>query len=78
MHTGPAVPLTDPIRGSSEAGRLWTLTNVGEATPDSGGPVSNSLPAAACTTSECSGARRFGYPTTRIGGAPPASLADKR
>jgi phosphohistidine swiveling domain-containing protein len=26
--------LTDPIRGSSEPNRLWTLTNVGEATPD--------------------------------------------
>jgi pyruvate,water dikinase len=28
------IQLTDPIRGSSEPGRFWTLTNVGEATPD--------------------------------------------
>jgi pyruvate,water dikinase len=34
METGPASPLTDPVRGNSEPGRLWTLTNVGEATPD--------------------------------------------
>lgn len=26
--------LTDPVRGSSEPNRLWTLTNTGEATPD--------------------------------------------
>jgi pyruvate,water dikinase len=31
---GATVSLTDPIRGSSEPDRLWTLTNVGEATPD--------------------------------------------
>src|ERR1700742_5253342 len=43
MHTGPAVPLTDPIRGSSEPGRLWTLTNVGEATPDILSPLCWSL-----------------------------------
>lgn len=34
MDTGPASPLTDLVRGDSEPGRLWTLTNVGEATPD--------------------------------------------
>ncbi|KBZ61066.1 hypothetical protein K875_04017 [Mycobacterium [tuberculosis] TKK-01-0051] len=43
MHTGPAVPLTDPIRGSSEPSRLWTLTNVGEATPDILSPLCWSL-----------------------------------
>jgi phosphohistidine swiveling domain-containing protein len=43
MHTGPAMPLSDPIRGSSEPGRLWTLTNVGEATPDILSPLCWSL-----------------------------------
>ncbi|AFC54300.1 MULTISPECIES: PEP-utilizing enzyme [Mycobacterium] len=43
MHTGPAVPLTDPIRGRSEPDRLWTLTNVGEATPDILSPLCWSL-----------------------------------
>ncbi|HEY1838658.1 MAG TPA: PEP-utilizing enzyme [Mycobacterium sp.] len=43
MHTGPTVPLTDPIRGRSEPDRLWTLTNVGEATPDILSPLCWSL-----------------------------------
>jgi pyruvate,water dikinase len=43
MHTGPTVPLTDPIRGSSEPDTLWTLTNVGEATPDILSPLCWSL-----------------------------------
>ncbi|WP_145010951.1 PEP-utilizing enzyme [Mycobacterium marseillense] len=43
MQTGPAVPLTDPIRGRSEPDRLWTLTNVGEATPDILSPLCWSL-----------------------------------
>ncbi|ASW85064.1 peptidase [Mycobacterium intracellulare] len=43
MHTGPKVPLTDPIRGRSEPDRLWTLTNVGEATPDILSPLCWSL-----------------------------------
>lgn len=33
-NEGGVAPLTDPIRGTSEPHRLWTLTNVGEATPD--------------------------------------------
>lgn len=33
-NVGGVAPLTDPIRGTSEPNRLWTLTNVGEATPD--------------------------------------------
>ncbi|MDM3973500.1 PEP-utilizing enzyme [Mycobacterium marseillense] len=37
------MPLTDPIRGSSEPSRLWTLTNVGEATPDILSPLCWSL-----------------------------------
>jgi pyruvate,water dikinase len=43
MHAGPTVPLTDPIRGRSEPDRLWTLTNVGEATPDILSPLCWSL-----------------------------------
>ncbi|ETZ43994.1 MULTISPECIES: PEP-utilizing enzyme [Mycobacterium avium complex (MAC)] len=43
MNAGPTVPLTDPIRGRSEPGRLWTLTNVGEATPDILSPLCWSL-----------------------------------
>jgi phosphohistidine swiveling domain-containing protein len=43
MHSSPAVPLTDPIRGVSEPGRLWTLTNTGEATPDILSPLCWSL-----------------------------------
>lgn len=35
--------LTDPTRGSSEPGRMWTLTNVGEATPDILSPLCWSL-----------------------------------
>lgn len=35
--------LTDPIRGSSEPDRLWTLTNVGEATPEILSPLCWSL-----------------------------------
>jgi phosphohistidine swiveling domain-containing protein len=31
---GTTAMLTDPIRGRSEPNRLWTLTNVGEATPE--------------------------------------------
>jgi phosphohistidine swiveling domain-containing protein len=38
-----AAALTDPIRGSSEPNRLWTLTNVGEATPDILSPLCWSL-----------------------------------
>jgi pyruvate,water dikinase len=38
-----ATGLTDPIRGSSEPSRLWTLTNVGEATPDVLSPLCWSL-----------------------------------
>jgi pyruvate,water dikinase len=30
----PDRPLTDPVRGESEPDRFWTVTNVGEATPD--------------------------------------------
>lgn len=37
------VELTDPTRGSSEPGRMWTLTNVGEATPDILSPLCWSL-----------------------------------
>lgn len=35
--------MTDPIRGRSEPDRLWTLTNVGEATPDILSPLCWSL-----------------------------------
>ncbi|MDT5007606.1 MAG: pyruvate, water dikinase [Mycobacterium sp.] len=35
--------LTDPIRGCSEPDRMWTLTNVGEATPDILSPLCWSL-----------------------------------
>jgi pyruvate, water dikinase len=38
-----AADLTDPIRGSSEPDRMWTLTNVGEATPDILSPLCWSL-----------------------------------
>lgn len=38
-----AASLTDPIRGSSDPDRLWTLTNVGEATPDILSPLCWSL-----------------------------------
>lgn len=41
-HGVPA-ELTDPIRGRSEPGRMWTLTNVGEATPDILSPLCWSL-----------------------------------
>lgn len=40
---GTVAPLIDPIRGSSEPDRLWTLTNVGEATPDILSPLCWSL-----------------------------------
>jgi pyruvate,water dikinase len=42
-HDGVPADLTDPIRGSSEPDRLWTLTNVGEATPDILSPLCWSL-----------------------------------
>jgi phosphohistidine swiveling domain-containing protein len=35
--------LTDPTQGTSEPGRMWTLTNVGEATPDILSPLCWSL-----------------------------------
>ncbi|ORV50449.1 peptidase [Mycobacterium europaeum] len=41
--TVTTAPLTDPIRGNSDPGRLWTLTNVGEATPDVLSPLCWSL-----------------------------------
>jgi pyruvate,water dikinase len=41
-HGVPA-DLTDPIRGSSDPDRMWTLTNVGEATPDILSPLCWSL-----------------------------------
>ena len=41
--TVTTAPLTDPIRGKSDPGRLWTLTNVGEATPDILSPLCWSL-----------------------------------
>ncbi|ABK68783.1 PEP-utilizing enzyme [Mycobacterium avium] len=40
---GPIAELTDPIRGESAPDRLWTLTNVGEATPDILSPLCWSL-----------------------------------
>lgn len=40
---GATALLTDPIRGRSEPDRLWTLTNVGEATPDILSPLCWSL-----------------------------------
>jgi pyruvate, water dikinase len=40
---GVAADLTDPIRGSSEPDRMWTLTNVGEATPEILSPLCWSL-----------------------------------
>jgi pyruvate,water dikinase len=40
---GMPAGLTDPILGSSEPGRTWTLTNVGEATPDILSPLCWSL-----------------------------------
>ncbi|MCW2690542.1 MAG: PEP-utilizing enzyme mobile region [Mycobacterium sp.] len=40
---GLAADMIDPIRGSSEPDRLWTLTNVGEATPDILSPLCWSL-----------------------------------
>ncbi|MBB2773208.1 UNVERIFIED_ORG: pyruvate,water dikinase [Mycolicibacterium obuense] len=40
---GVPADLTDPIRGSSEPDRMWTLTNVGEATPDILSPLCWSL-----------------------------------
>lgn len=40
---GVDAPLTDPIRGGSEPDRLWTLTNVGEATSDILSPLCWSL-----------------------------------
>jgi pyruvate,water dikinase len=40
---GVVANLTDPIRGSSEPDRMWTLTNVGEATPDILSPLCWSL-----------------------------------
>jgi len=42
-NEGGVAPLTDPIRGTSEPDRLWTLTNVGEATPDILSPLCWSL-----------------------------------
>src|ERR1700710_2106960 len=43
MPDGALADLTDPIRGSSEPDRMWTLTNVGEATPDILSPLCWSL-----------------------------------
>ncbi|MDT5313143.1 MAG: pyruvate, water dikinase [Mycobacterium sp.] len=40
---GVPTGLTDPIRGTSEPRRTWTLTNVGEATPDILSPLCWSL-----------------------------------
>ncbi|MDT5289417.1 MAG: pyruvate, water dikinase [Mycobacterium sp.] len=40
---GVPADLTDPIRGRSEPDRMWTLTNVGEATPDILSPLCWSL-----------------------------------
>lgn len=40
---GVSADLTDPIRGCSEPDRMWTLTNVGEATPDILSPLCWSL-----------------------------------
>jgi pyruvate,water dikinase len=40
---GSLADLTDPTRGCSEPNRLWTLTNVGEATPDILSPLCWSL-----------------------------------
>jgi pyruvate,water dikinase len=42
-HDGTPAGLTDPIRGRSEPDRMWTLTNVGEATPDILSPLCWSL-----------------------------------
>lgn len=42
-HDGVSADLTDPIRGCSEPDRMWTLTNVGEATPDILSPLCWSL-----------------------------------
>src|ERR1700752_4192145 len=43
VQYGVPARLTDPIRGSSEPDRMWTLTNVGEATPDILSPLCWSL-----------------------------------
>jgi pyruvate,water dikinase len=40
---GVPTDLTDPIRGRSEPDRMWTLTNVGEATPEILSPLCWSL-----------------------------------
>ncbi|WP_102141969.1 PEP-utilizing enzyme [Mycobacterium hubeiense] len=40
---GTSAELTDPIRGETAPDRLWTLTNVGEATPDILSPLCWSL-----------------------------------
>jgi pyruvate,water dikinase len=42
-YHGVPAGLTDPIRGISEPDRMWTLTNVGEATPDILSPLCWSL-----------------------------------
>lgn len=42
-HRDVTAGLSDPIRGSSEPDRMWTLTNVGEATPDILSPLCWSL-----------------------------------
>jgi pyruvate,water dikinase len=43
MADGVLAELTDPTLGTSEPDRLWTLTNVGEATPDILSPLCWSL-----------------------------------
>jgi pyruvate,water dikinase len=43
MADGVPAELTDPTLGTSEPDRLWTLTNVGEATPDILSPLCWSL-----------------------------------
>jgi pyruvate, water dikinase len=40
---GALVELTDPTQGTIEPARMWTLTNVGEATPDILSPLCWSL-----------------------------------
>jgi pyruvate,water dikinase len=43
VNDGVSTELTDPTLGTSEADRMWTLTNVGEATPDILSPLCWSL-----------------------------------
>ncbi|GFG84069.1 peptidase [Mycolicibacter algericus DSM 45454] len=42
-NDGAPTVMTDPTRGISDPGRMWTLTNVGEATPDILSPLCWSL-----------------------------------